>query len=424
MKRSIFTKLILATVTVFAAVGFSLPVCALHEPETNIPPTFDSKISDDGNRIRLNFGDNLLLLGNNLDSTLATPGLFLSFGNDLRLKSSSEYAFIAGNTVSVESVTEKDLFAAGNLVSLNRSAKIGRDVFASAYSLTVDTDLPGDLSVTASQVIFKNAKVSGNVNLNVGTVVFEGETTIDGTLVINEDAVRQGFDNVKFAKLETYQDQDSANATILWMQKFISMFSLALAAVLILLMWPRARACLTSEATVRQFGNDLVIGLATLILVPILAILCLISSFAAPLGLILILLFIIIIYLSQAFAGVWLGHLLVSKLFRSSAPVYVEAIIGILILGCLSMVPGLGVLTGFLGLLIGLGLIIRSCRHDKTDISAQAKSGNDSRTKDGAKVVTNSHSVSKTSGRKTKANSRRSKKSASSLEATGSTKKH
>jgi len=374
MKR---TKIFISIALTVAAAGllFTIPVFAdtTAKPEENAPavaPTFSEEVSQSGELAKLRFGHNQLFAGNNITVDSKTDGLLFAFGNQMDFSATSEYTFVAGNIINYEAATEKDLFAAGNIIDLKSDAKIGRDVYAAGNRVILGSDLTGDFSAAASQVILRDVKITGNVNIDAQRINFEGKISIAGTLTYNDDAEVSGLENVKAAKVETYTPETyTVSAAELWLMKLVSIISLALAAIILLAFSARLRNRVSGESAISDFGSNLVIGLVSLLAVPAISIVLLISFFAAPLGLILIFAYIIALYLAQALAGAWLGHLLISKVFHSQAHIFIEAIVGIIILVCLSMVPGLNVVTSFLATLLGLGILMRSIKSKNDAVS-------------------------------------------------------
>ena len=88
----------------------------------------------------------------------------------------------------------------------------------------------------------------------------------------------------------------------------------------------------------------------------------LLSFFAVSTGIFLIGVYCLIFYLAKAFAGAWLGHAIVEKLCHCTLPMLLEALIGILVITCASMIPGFGLLVTTLTLILGAGLIIACLR--------------------------------------------------------------
>lgn len=325
-------------------------------------PTFAAEeVADDAGVFW--FGKNLLYAGNNVSVKNISRGLLFAAGNNLQMSSESEYAFAAGNSISFSAVTEKDLFTAGNTIAITKDAKIGRDIFAGAYSFALEADVPGDVSVAASRVVLKDTTIKGNVNLDAETITFQGEVKIDGTLSYNDDASVSGLTNVKYGKLETYTPTSrTTTAGEIWLTKMMSVIGLFFTIAIIFLVFPRAKKSIAREATVQRFGVDLMLGIGFVVIVPLLSMLFLLSFFAVSTGIFLIGVYCLIFYLAKAFAGAWLGHVIVEKLCHCTLPMLLEALIGILVITCASMIPGFGLLVTALTLILGAGLIIACLR--------------------------------------------------------------
>ena len=335
-------------------------------------PTFAAEeVADDAGAFW--FGKNLLYAGNNVSVKNISRGLLFAAGNNLQMSSESEYAFVAGNSISFSAVTEKDLFTAGNTIAITKDAKIGRDIFAGAYSFALEADIPGDVSVAASRITLKDTTIKGNVNLDAEVITFQGEVKIDGTLSYNDDASVSGLTNVKYGKLETYTPTSrTTTAGEIWLTKMMSVIGLFFTIAIIFLVFPRAKKSIARETTVQRFGVDLMLGIGFIVIVPLLSMLFLLSFFAVSTGIFLIGAYCLIFYLAKAFAGAWLGHVIVEKLCHCTLPMLLEALIGILAITCASMIPGFGLLVTTLTLILGAGLII-ACLRPGEKQSAEGK---------------------------------------------------
>lgn len=371
----------MAASVMLLAVGiistFTVPAMATGEAvatsetttKAEIPPTFQVDLDEDSEAVKLWAGKSLLLAGNNITSDVKAPrGLMLVAGNMLQLGTDSEYGFIFGNVIDFNGQTSRDLYIAGNLVTLKTDAAIGRDVFVASSSLTVETDLAGDLGATADMVVFKDVVIDGNINLDAAHIKFDGKVEIAGALTYNDNAEVSGLEKASYGSIEAYHVEEVNTAALLVAEiygKFLSVAGLFIAIAILAALYPRMHEKVAKETTVNNFGADLAIGLGTLIIVPAIALLSFFTVIAAPLGVILLALYVITIYLAQGFAGIWLGHLILEKAFKGKGNIFAEAFLGILILGILALIPYIGVTTGFIGLLLGLGLIIKCLKPQK-----------------------------------------------------------
>lgn len=341
--------------------------------EKEVAPTFVVEADESEGVARFWMGKNLLIVGNNIKAeTNAADGLVLAFGNTLDLASESEYGVVAANTVNYAGKTARDLFIAGNYVTLREEAKIGRDVYTASDTLIVETDLDGDLSATASTVELRDVEIAGNVNLSADRIEFKGNVKIAGALTYNETARVSGIERVTYGSLEAYEVAEVDPATQIVVSiysKIMSIAALFIVMTLICAIYPKLHEKVATETDVNHFGIDLALGLGVLIVVPVVALLAFVSFVVAPLGIVALALYAVMIYLSQGFAGLWLGHLIMEKVFKAKGNIFAEAFIGVLVLGLLALIPYIGTITGFLGLLLGLGLILQWIKPAKAEAS-------------------------------------------------------
>lgn len=375
MKRSckigLITTLLLALVSLVVAT----PVLAVEPregaPAKDIVATADDQPflgldEEDDDAARIKFGQNLLYAGNDVVNSALTDGLLFSFGNRMEVRGAGEYNIAAANILEVHGATEKDLFAAGNLVHLAEDAEIGRDVYLAGNEVRIESDLNGNAAITASKVTFKNVTIDGDVNLDAGQIIFGQNVKILGTLVYNENAQVTGLDSASIAHTETYVDAETkASAGELWLAQAIGAIGTFIVALILIIVFPKLKERIAAEANVQRFGIDFLSGLGFLALVPILSILLMISIFGMKAGLLLLAAWFLIVCLTGVFTGLWLGHITVEKLFRSRAPFVVEAIVGILLLGCLALVPGVNIFVSFFSVVFGTGLLISCVRPSK-----------------------------------------------------------
>lgn len=328
-------------------------------------PTF-AVDEDDDNSIRIKVGNNSLLFGNDFATRDNIKGLAFIAGNTITVDNSAKYGFVAGNTVKISGAIQNDLFVTGNLLNITETANIGGDVFAAGNEMVVQTDLPGDLAFTGSTLKIEGTTIRGNVNLSVDKVVFDANTKIEGSLTYNDTATIVGLGNASIKNVESYHiDEEEPSLAREFYAKFLSMVGLFIVMLVLIFLMPR----LHHEVARTDNTQGIIVRMATgawlLILIPILAIFALCSVVGVPLGLILIALYVIAIYVSQGFAGVWVGHLVIEKLAKSRANVYIEALVGIILLGVLSMLPYIGGLIYFLSLLLGFGTLAHYFKPNK-----------------------------------------------------------
>lgn len=339
-----------------------------------IDPTFVVETDSDG-FANLKFGNNLLLAGNNFTNSAKTSGLLFSFGNNLNQKSDSEYLFAAGNNITFTGKVSKDLFIAGNNVQFKSVAKIGGDIYAAGNTILLEVDLSGDFSATAAKVIINGVAIHGNVNLTADTIIFEEGTSIDGTLVYNDDANISGLDKIKVGNIQTYTPEThNIGPAVFWIGRLLSACGLFVTLLLLVLAFPRTKERIITATSSAHLGNIIISGLGVMILLPIVAVLLMMTYVATVTGIILLVVYIVLLYVAQAFAGAYFGHIIISKLFRNGkCPLLLEALVGIVLIVGLEAIPMIAGLVGLIATVVGLGTMVTIIRPRKT---VEAYTGN------------------------------------------------
>lgn len=366
-------KLLIAAAFVAALLGVSIatPSYALDKAQDTFTVT---ETGDDV--VELRFGSNLLLAGNFVNSDKSTQsvpanGLLFTAGNQVGLDAKSEYAFVAGNVVNYGGTTEKDLFVAGNIITIQKTAKVSRDAFIAGNAVNIAADLPSDLSITAAKVILSDVKIGGNLNIAADTIIIEGKVSVTGKFTVNADATIEGFEKLTAGEVEKYEIiEHDITATEILLAKIFSIAALFVAFAIIMALFPAVKHRVASELNFVQFGKDIFIGMMVLLFVPIIAVFLLISLVGAPAALLLLATYVAVIYLAQGYTGLWLGKLIVEKLAHSELNAFLEMLIGITVLALLTMIPWAGTYIGLLSLLLGLGLFMQSIKPDRSKDSA------------------------------------------------------
>lgn len=370
MKRPCKIGLVATLLVALLSLVVAIPALAV-EPRSGSKTTETDQLfldaREDGDGVaRIKFGQSLLYAGNDAVNSASTDGLLFSFGNRMEVRGTGEYNIAAANILEIGGVTEKDLFAAGNLVHLTKDAEIGRDVYLAGNDINIESSLRGNLAATANKVTFAGVAIGGDVNLDAGQIIFGQDVSILGTLVYNEDAQVSGLDGASIAHVQTYA---AAEATVsageLWLSQAIEAIGTFVVALILIIVFPRLKDRIAAESNVQRFGMNFLNGLGFLVLVPILSILLMISILGMKAGLLLLAAWFVVVCTTGVFTGMWLGHLIVEKLFRNHAPFVLEAAIGILLLGCLALIPGVDEIVSFFSAIFGAGLMIGCVRQPK-----------------------------------------------------------
>jgi hypothetical protein len=241
----------------------------------------------------------------------------------------------------------------GAVVVIDGSARIGGDV---------DTVVVAGGSATLTgATVTTVVVVDGTVDLAAGTTVTGDVRTLRGTVTQASGAVVQGS--------VTALDGDLAAFFLLMIPVIIVLFiGLGVAGIVAALLVAAfgARQVRDVEALISgRPGHVLVAGIAGSVLLPLLAIVLIVTVIGAPIG--FALLFVVLpalAFLGWLVAAIWIGDWLVAGTRGSSEPghPYLAAVAGVIVLALVGIVPfvtAIATLFGFGALLLAAWRILR-----------------------------------------------------------------
>ena len=314
--------------------------------------------SDDNINLEGEHNSSKLVFGNEISSNASVDGIFISFGNQVKTEGNISYGAYAGNDITIKDNVEKDLFIAGNSITIDHEAKIARDAFIAGNIVSINTDIGRNLRIAASSVDLSDITIKGNVTIYADEITFNENTTIVGSLTYYENSIIEGLNednigkiNIKEANTLEFSLSDVIlNAVIRLARNYITMLAL------LLLFVKLQKAILKQKVSIEAVGYDLLKGFGVLVLVPCLALVTIFSSLLFSLSLIAIVLYVIAIYLSTLISAYVIGNQIWKHTKRNSN-IYLELLVGLVIVEALSYIPIISFFVQFGCLLFGLGRI-------------------------------------------------------------------
>ena len=296
-------------------------------------------------------------------------GITFGAGNNVKVEGSGEYAFIAGNNVTFENYTAKDVWIAGNNLvfkdvnleresyiagnNVNLSGIFGRSTYIGASGVTInsDTEFKGGLTIEA-----------GNITIKSGVVV-------EGTLKYPEDAEVVIEDGATINNVETFKsieiDKEDVVGVTIWgyiLGKIFGLTNIIIIGIVLMLLLPSLFKRIDKlNKTTGSVLKYMAVGLVSLICIPFVSIILMVTGFATILGVITIVAYTIMLYLSIIFAGYYLAKILVNKKVNN----YLAVILGTLVLYLLKLIPFIGGIVSFMTLILGLGVMVYSIFYNK-----------------------------------------------------------
>ena len=239
------------------------------------------------------------------------------------------------------------------------------DVIVIDGDVLVRGTVKGDLVVINGEVTLRGS-VTGDVIAGKDKVIVGDRGRIGGDLRYGDKKPEGATSDkvkgdVKRFDIESIAAPAGAGIVLgLWLAVTVSIFLLGL---VLLLLFPRAADAVTRVGA----GKSLLVGLLLFILLPILALVALVTIIGLPLGLVLLLAFVVLLAIGYVSAAWLLGR----RILKPPKARILAFLVGLVLLRLLALIPFVGGLISFLATLLGLGaLVIAAGRARKAPIRA------------------------------------------------------
>ncbi|MGN0992318.1 MAG: hypothetical protein ACI4PE_00025, partial [Bacilli bacterium] len=355
MKKKIFGILIMLTLFVIAPVE-AKEINNFH------------MVSDDNVKFEDTVNGDSAIAGNLVDIIGNIDGIGFIAGKTVNVNGNLEYGFLAGQNVNINGQISKNIYAAGQTITISKDANIGRDLFLAGDTINLNGNIQRNISIYASTVTIKEGTtINGNITIEASNIKVENGVSIKGTLKYNKDAKNDINDNSSIGKTTTYEiDKNEGFNTSEILSSILNMVVVFLIITIII---PKTLDK-TNELYENKNNNyikNIGIGFLILICVPLISLILLASNIGVYLGLITISLYAIAIYLSFIISGYLLGNLILVKLMKLNTNKYLSGIIGIIFLKILMVIPVLSTIICLIAITLGLATIWNLLQKDEKE---------------------------------------------------------
>lgn len=296
--------------------------------------------------------------------------LFAAGGNVNISGNVSGDARVAGGTVSITSEVNEDVLVAGGTVLL-AGKRIGGDLWAAGGSIVVDSEIAGGILIVGEEVLV-NSAIAGPVEITAQKLTFGPQSRISGTVTYKgpREAVIETGAVVPQINYEQTKARSTGKSfvpifTIAFLVKLVAMF---LAALLLLKLFHKCANDVSKNAygsPWKSFG----IGLAGIILTPIVIVLLFITVIGFYIAIGLIAAFVLALIAAALLASIFAGGL-VMKWIRKKEEVttgWLEALIGIVVLAIIGLIPFIGWIIVAATFLTAFGSLIINAKQTITE---------------------------------------------------------
>ena len=311
-------------------------------------------------------------------------GILFEAGNTVSAGGSSEYAFVAGNVVTVSGTVLHDAFIGGKSVSF--TGDCARDLLAAGETLDFRGTVGRDLAA-GGKIVVISGRVGGDVYLSAEQITITDGAEIGGTLRYNESAKISAPAEI-LSRAAAYADKQDGGAEIAQAEaksssvlsrvksclfRFAGLLLIAYFLLWLTPLWEK----LDADYTDKSFGTyakTAGIGFAVLAGLPLASIILMITVVGLRAAFVLLLVYAAALLAAPVFLGFFLGALLWRKALKKARNYWAELAVGLLLWSVLAAVPYVSAVLKLVSLMLGLGVFTRLLGKKKAAVPAVPES--------------------------------------------------
>jgi len=263
----------------------------------------------------------------------------------------------AGSQVSVSGNVGDNASLAGSAVVLTRAGKFGRDLQAAATELRIEGSVGRNLRAAGTQVTI-DGKIGGNACINARKLRLGPGALIRGNLTYSSPQKADIAEGARILGEKTHKpapvrEKREAHGWKfgLWLLRFLALY--AIGAVVIA--FAPATVASSADRVIRAPWISLLVGFILVVVVPVAVLIIMATLIGIPLALILLAMYLIMIYISRLFVSAAIGRWIFAKFGKPQMSLYLDLLVGLLILWLLLLIPFAGWLIHLIAIFLGIG---------------------------------------------------------------------
>ena len=274
----------------------------------------------------------------------------------------------AGQALTFDGQSESDVFFAGQNIAIGQDASVGRDIFVAGATILQEGVIQRNLFGGGAEIVL-SGQIGGDVNLQTDSLKLQDGANIAGNLNYkggNEADIGTGATIAGDTDWEFAETMDRGTTvmretrrpfmTVVW---FLWSLASALLIWFLIRIWRPAFWQNTARPLTERPLKTLGVGLLTLLVVPPMIILAMVTVIGIPIAIILGTVYPIALYLSRIIVAVFIGQWLAKRFKWPELHKGVWLVLlGLIILGALRMPPYIGFLSSLLIVMAGLGSLV------------------------------------------------------------------
>ncbi|HYF13015.1 MAG TPA: hypothetical protein VD928_01820 [Candidatus Paceibacterota bacterium] len=307
-------------------------------------------------------GDLIAGGGNILVSGAVSADAIVGGGNVTILAPIGDDLRIGGGNIVIQNTVGGDIVAGGGQITIG-GAGVSGDVVVGAGSVRIDAPVAGSVKI-GSGSIYINAPITGTLDLEADSITLGRGAVINGTLnyksskelTREEGATVNG--QINFTPREDRDIPAAALAALVSIWVLGKFLALLIAALVIGLVFKRFSRELVTRAVEQPF-SEFARGLVTVIVLPVVSIILMVTLIGIPLGVIGLLSYFLLLIFGCLITPIIIGSVVHHYFTKRDWEVsWVTILIGVLVYTVLGFIPFIGWLIQVLVTLIAIGVLI------------------------------------------------------------------
>lgn len=314
-----------------------------------------------------NINGSSAILGDTVNVLGKTDGISFVLGNTVNLRGASQYLFLLGNVVNIDTTIENDAFILGAVVNVTSNNVLGRDAAILAGEVNLSGTVGRDITIAASTVKIDNAIIRGDIFIDAENIIISGDTSILGELSYYEDSNIDMANTVTVDSVSIMEppiDEEALSKSMFETKITNTIYSWCAIIVVFLILvfatpvFKKVNKVLVDKFTAGEFFKTAGIGFLVLIAAPFAMLILLCTVIGIPLALLLLVIYIVCIWLSSLFAGYVVVKVIFKNVFKKDIHNALAGIIGLVLIELLGLIPAIGGIITFISLIFGMGAFV------------------------------------------------------------------
>lgn len=266
---------------------------------------------------------------------------------------------LAAQNVTISGKVDRNANVISQTLTTDSNSTIGGDIGIASQDIILNGSIGRDLAVASGSTIVNNT-VGRNIQGDLNKLTLQSDASVQGFIDITSpnNVQRNSGAEVK-GKITRNQPTETNNTSWVglgWIFTLYVILTMLLTALVLVLIMPRAFQVAANKA-LSSMGKTIIIGIVATIIVPIVIVGLMFTVIGIPLGILLLLAWLVLLFLSGPFAAYLLGRLLLRDSARNAVLVM---LVGAVVLLILFLIPFLNILALLLTFWFGIGMILQA----------------------------------------------------------------